>query len=205
MTVGLVACLAAIPSSAMAAQRTQGTVVADGVPPGPGSQLGASQAMYLRVIRLQHAGASNGRLIASALVSAGGGGTGGAQLFASDDGGGTFQPLSTISDPQAAARRGSCCGSLLELSTGTLLFATTVGMAGRAGRAPAIRVRASGDQAHTWAYLSTCATAPDAPADRVSGSRNCPSTPPALCTASFPTTPGRRPARTPDLTRRSPT
>jgi lysophospholipase L1-like esterase len=170
MAVGLLAALTAIPSFASAGQPTQETVAAAGLPaaapPGPGSQLGTSQAMYPRVVRLQHAGASNGRLIASVSVSAGGGGTDSAQFFASDDGGGTFRPLSTISDPQAAAGRGSCCGSLFELPTGTLLFATTVGMAGRAGRVPAIRVWASSDEAHTWAYLSTCATAPDAPADR---------------------------------------
>jgi lysophospholipase L1-like esterase len=182
--VGLVAAMAAglvaVPGFAAAAQlvgRSAGTAPAvSGVaaaPPGPGQQLGTTQAMYPRVIRLQHAGSANGRLIASVSVSVGGGGTDSAQFLESSDGGTSFRPLSTISDPLAGSDRGSCCGSLFELPrplgdqpAGTLLFATTVGMPSKAGRVPEIRVWSSEDQAHTWSYLSSCASAPDAPADR---------------------------------------
>ena len=136
-------------------------------------QLGGGQAMYPRVIRLQHSGSANDRLIASVSSSSGPGVTDMAQFFESTDGGTSFHPAGAINDAQAAGGRGSCCGSLFELPrqlgaqpAGTLLFATTVGMPNTPDRQPAIRVWASRDQARTWTYLSTCAGAPGAPADR---------------------------------------
>lgn len=179
MTATLVA-LVALPGIALATQgsSTAGNLPAAAVPaaaaspPGPGQQLGTAQAMYPRVIRLEHSGTANGRMIASVSVSVGGAGTDSAAFFESADGGASFQQVSVLSDPQAAGA-GSCCASLFELPralgdqpAGTLLFATTVGMPNKAGRSPAIRVWTSTDQAHTWTYLSSCASAPNAPADR---------------------------------------
>ncbi|MFL6074499.1 MAG: RICIN domain-containing protein [Mycobacteriales bacterium] len=161
VAAGLVGGLAAVagPSTARAATAAQ--------------RLGDGQAMYPRVIRLQHSGAANGHLIASVSASSSGGVTDMARFFESTDAGASFHQVGTVSDPQAAAGRGSCCGSLFELPrqlgtqpAGTLLFATTVGMPNAPGRVPEIRVWSSTDQARTWTYLSSCASAPAAPAGR---------------------------------------
>jgi lysophospholipase L1-like esterase len=176
LTAGLLALpglAGAAEHAATAAARSRAAAGAGAATPGAGQQLGTGTAMYPRVIRLQHSGSANGRLLASVNTSAAGGVTDTAQFFESTDGGTSFHPLSTLSDPQAAAGRGSCCATIFELPrklgsqpAGTLLFATTVGMKNTPGRRPEIRVWASHDQAHTWSYLSSCASAPDAPADR---------------------------------------
>jgi lysophospholipase L1-like esterase len=170
------AALLVAPGVAGAAQRAD--LPADPMRPtasvsGAGQRLGSGQAMYPRVIRLQHAGSGNGRLIASVSASSAGGVTDTAQFSESTDGGTSFHPVGAINDPQASGGRGSCCGSLFELPrqlgaqpAGTLLFATTVGMPSAPNRRPEIRVWSSGDQARTWTYLSSCASAPNAPADR---------------------------------------
>ncbi|MGH3240477.1 MAG: GDSL-type esterase/lipase family protein, partial [Spirillospora sp.] len=126
----------------------------------------AGLAMYPRAIRLAHAGASNGRIIASLNTSSTGGLTDMSRFYESTDGGATFQPVGEVRDGEAADGRGSCCGSLFELPAqagslpaGTLLWGTTVGMSGTPGRRPAIRVWQSPDRGRTWSYLSSCAVA----------------------------------------------
>ncbi|GIH20262.1 RICIN domain-containing protein [Rugosimonospora africana] len=142
--------------------------------PGPGQRMGTGLGMYPRVIRLAYSGSADGRLIASVSTNdAPGQPVDSAQFFESTDDGVSFHPLSAISDPRAAGGRGSCCATLFELPqqvgaqpAGTLLFATTADTAATPGRSPEIRVWASHDQAHTWAYLSSCASAPGAPTGR---------------------------------------
>jgi lysophospholipase L1-like esterase len=141
---------------------------------GSGQQLGTGHGMYPRVIRLSHSGPANGRLIASVSTAGTPGGVvDSAQFFESTDGGVSFHPIGTISDPRADGGRGSCCATLFELPqqlgaqpAGTLLFATTADTAATPDRAPEIRVWSSHDQGHTWAYQSSCASAPGAPAGR---------------------------------------
>ncbi|TDD81822.1 RICIN domain-containing protein [Actinomadura rubrisoli] len=123
-------------------------------------------AMYPRAIRLAHSGDANGRVIASLNTSSTGGLTDMARFYESADDGKTFQPIGEVRDPQAGSGRGACCGSLFELPSargqnpaGTLLWATTVGMANAPARQPAIRVWKSLDHGRTWSYLSSCATA----------------------------------------------
>lgn len=126
----------------------------------------ASLAMYPRAIRLAHAGAANGRIIASLNTASAGGLTDMSRFYESADGGATFQPVGEVRDGEAAEGRGSCCGSLFELPAqagslpaGTLLWGTTVGMVGTPGRRPAIRVWQSPDRGRTWSYLSSCVVA----------------------------------------------
>jgi lysophospholipase L1-like esterase len=163
----LVAALLAAPTPATAqpATATQPATAAQ--------RLGPSPEMYPRVIRLAHSGSANGRLIASVSTTLSSGVIDSAQFFESTDDGTSFHPIGTVSDPQAAGGRGSCCTTLYELPqqlgtqpAGTLLFATTVNTADMPDRSPEIRVWASHDQAHTWAYLSSCANAPGAPTGR---------------------------------------
>ncbi|MEV4753757.1 RICIN domain-containing protein [Micromonospora sp. NPDC049559] len=132
-----------------------------------GQRLGSDQAMYPRAIRLEHSGAANGSLVASVSTSSSGGVTDSVAFFESADAGASFQRVGTLSDPQAAQGRGSCCGSLFELPrqlgtqpAGTLLYATTVGLPDAPGRVPEIRVWSSTDRARSWRYLSSCASAP---------------------------------------------
>jgi Ricin-type beta-trefoil lectin domain-like len=130
-------------------------------------QLDTRQGLYPRVIRLEHSGAANGRIVASVSASSTGGVTDIARIYESTDAGVSFHQIGEVHDPQADGGRGSCCGSLFELPqqlgaqpAGTLLFGTTVGLKNSApGRRPAIRVWRSADGGHTWTYLSSCAAA----------------------------------------------
>jgi lysophospholipase L1-like esterase len=167
--------LLAASGAAAAATTDPGTVRATATAaPGPGQHLGTGHGMYPRVIRLTHSGPADGRLIASVSTNdAPGQPVDSTQFFESTDDGASFHALSAISDPRAAGGRGSCCATLFELPrqvgaqpAGTLLFATTVDTAATPDRAPEIRVWASHDQGHTWAYLSSCARASGAPAGR---------------------------------------
>lgn len=119
-------------------------------------------AMYPRLVRLR-----DGRIVLGVATSSGDGVTDMARFYESADGGRMFRTLSEIRDPAAAAGRGSCCGSLLELPravgaqpAGTLLWAGTVGMKNDAPeRLPELRVWRSADGGRHWSYLSSCATA----------------------------------------------
>jgi hypothetical protein len=138
-------------------------------------QLDTRQGLYPRVIRLEHSGPANGRIIASVSASSTGGVTDIARIYESTDAGASFHQIGEVHDPQADGGRGTCCGSLFELPRqlaaqpeGTLLFGTTVGLKNSApGRQPAIRVWSSADGGHTWTYLSSCAVAADStPSDQ---------------------------------------
>lgn len=121
-------------------------------------------AMYPRLVRLR-----DGRIVLSVAAGSGAGVTDMARFYESADGGRTFRMLSEILDPAAERGRGACCGSLLELPrrigaqpAGTLLWAGTVGMKNHApGRRPELRVWRSTDGGRHWAYLSSCAIAPE--------------------------------------------
>lgn len=115
--------------------------------------------MYPRLIRLR-----DGRILLSVATSSGKGITDMARIYESSDEGRTFRQLSEIRDPAASQGRGGCCGSLLELPgpSGALLWAGVAGMKNRApGRRAELRVWRSRDGGRNWAYLSSCAIAPD--------------------------------------------
>ncbi|GAB2478976.1 sialidase family protein [Promicromonospora xylanilytica] len=136
-------------------------------PPGGaenGTRLMDGPALYPRAIRLEHSGAANGTIIASAVTFADGAGHG--AIFSSTDDGRTFTRIGTVSDPGAAD--GLCCSTLYELPrqvgdlpAGTLLWSASVGQEeDPATRRMTLPVWASTDQGRTWEHVSTAATAP---------------------------------------------
>lgn len=127
------------------------------------SQLSSADALYPRVVRLQHntTASVNGTLIASFTTFPTGAGSGQQDIYSSPDGN-RFVRLSSITDPLFS--RGLCCGTLFELPVpigsmpaGTLLWAGSVG-----GDTPLqpmqIRIYRSVDAGVSWTYLSNCAT-----------------------------------------------
>lgn len=108
---------------------------------------------YPRVIRLQHGGTANGRL----LGSFDSGKTG--NIYESPDNGQTWQSVAKITE---ATPPGNCCSGLYEVprqlgntAAGTLFWSTSVGT-DKGGRGPcSIRVYRSQDQGRTWSYFST--------------------------------------------------
>lgn len=123
-------------------------------------------ASYPRVIRLEHSGAANGRVLASV------GTTDGSALgiiMESVDGGGTFQEVGSIADPQGADGRGMCCGTLFELPSpvadmpaGTLLWAGTMGYnVPEVDRHVTQRLWISRDIGRTWTFRSNIAISPN--------------------------------------------
>lgn len=147
---------------------TAGPATADAAPPPGGAENGTrlmeGVALYPRAIRLEHAGAANGTIIASAVTFTGDVGHG--AIFSSTDSGRTFQRVGTVSDPGAA--EGLCCSTLYELPrqvgdlpAGTLLWSASVGQqADPETRRMTLPVWASRDQGRTWEHISTAATAP---------------------------------------------
>jgi len=128
-----------------------------------GTRLTAGTALYPRVIRLEHNGAANGRLLMS-YVAFPGGAYGEGQIVESTDGGATWSsaPVGVVRDTSA---HGLCCSTLYELPAaagalpaGTLLWAASVGQ-DQSGRRMAIRVWKRSDLGRTWTYLSSCANA----------------------------------------------
>ncbi|MCT2588024.1 sialidase family protein [Actinophytocola gossypii] len=124
-------------------------------------------ASYPRVIRLEHSGNANGRVLASVGSVIDGDSVG--IILESTDGGDTFQHVGTIADPAGANGRGMCCGSLYELPSpvgdmpaGTLLWATTTGYSvSPADRATTQRLWVSRDLGRTWTFKSDIATSPN--------------------------------------------
>ena len=123
-------------------------------------------ASYPRVIRLEHNGAANGRVLASV------GTTDGSALgiiMESTDGGATFQRVGSIADPDGANGRGMCCGTLFELPSpvgdmpaGTLLWAGTFGYkVPEADRHTKQRLWFSSDLGRTWTFRSDIYTSPN--------------------------------------------
>lgn len=130
-----------------------------------GARLTAETALYPRVIRLEHNGAANGRLLMS-YVAFPGGAYGEGHVVESTDEGLTWStaPVGVVRDTSA---HGLCCSTLYELPAGagalpagTLLWAASVGQ-DQSGRRMALRVWKSGDVGRTWSYLSSCANAPN--------------------------------------------
>lgn len=121
-------------------------------------RLVAGNALYPRLVRLEHSGtAENGRIVSSVVSFAGG--THAAILQSSDDGA-SFEQIGSINDPMAGS--GECCGTMLELPAalgnlpaGTLLWAGSFGH--DKGPGMAVRVWASRDDGRNWSYLSECA------------------------------------------------
>lgn len=132
-------------------------------PSATGTPLRDGTGLYPRAVRLAHNGAANGRILASVVTFDGNNGIG--ALHESTDNGATFHEVGRISDPDAAAGQGLCCGTLFELPravgalpAGTLLWAASVGQDER-DRRMALRIWRSNDVGRTWSYLSSCAVA----------------------------------------------
>ena len=123
-------------------------------------------ASYPRVIRLEHSGAANGRVLAS-VGTVDGSALG--VILESTDGGATFQQVGSIADPEGADGRGMCCGTLFELPSpvgdmpaGTLLWAGTFGYkVPEADRHTKQRLWISRDLGRTWTFRSDIATSPE--------------------------------------------
>lgn len=123
------------------------------------------ESTYPRIVRLQHNGLANGRLLTSLQTWSGKDGI--AVISESTDGGRSFHQLSTIRDPDAANGRGICCGAFYELpravgglAEGTLLFADTTGFtAPEDQRRTKLRLWASTDRGRNWSFVSDIATA----------------------------------------------
>jgi hypothetical protein len=123
-------------------------------------------ASYPRVIRLEHSGAANGRVLAS-VGTVDGSALG--IILESTDGGATFAQVGRIADPDGANGRGMCCGTLFELPSqvgdmppGTLLWAGTFGYkVPEAERHTKQRLWISRDTGRTWTFRSDIATSPN--------------------------------------------
>lgn len=110
-------------------------------------------AYYPRLIRLQHSGVANGRLIASF----DNGNTG--AIYESTNEGSSWQSVGNITETTPPR---NCCSGLYEVpqqlgatAPGTLLWATSVGT-DQGSRGPSsIRVYRSADMGRTWSFLAT--------------------------------------------------
>ncbi|MGH3763272.1 sialidase family protein [Actinophytocola sp.] len=127
----------------------------------------SGDAYYPRVIRLEHSGAANGRILGSVVSVVDGDGVG--IIVESTDGGATFQHVGTVTDPAGADSRGLCCATLFELPrqigdmpAGTLLWATSAGYnLPNAERRVKQRLWESRDHGRTWTFKSDIATQPN--------------------------------------------
>jgi hypothetical protein len=122
---------------------------------------------YPRVIKLEHSGDANGRIIGSVTSVVEGSQVG--IIVESTDNATSFHPLATIKDPEGADGRGMCCGTLYELPiqvgampAGTLLYAATAGYKlPDAQRHTKQRLWASLDHGRTWTFKSDIDTSPN--------------------------------------------
>src|SRR5690349_896415 len=99
--------------------------------------------IYPRLIRLEHSGPANGRILASVTSSDASGKF--SPILESTDEGATFHRLGIVRD--AEGWKGQCCATLFELPrrvgvlpAGTLLWAASMGQDGGPNRRVAIRV-----------------------------------------------------------------
>ncbi|WP_263248894.1 sialidase family protein [Saccharopolyspora rosea] len=166
------ACLVALLVMVVAA----GTAGADAAPPGAGAadvdkgrMVRQGGSSYPRLVRLQHSGAADGRVLASMTTYVNDAGF--AVIYESTDDGASFHPLGEIHDPEGQNKKGMCCSTLYELPrqvgdmpAGTLLWAGTAGVgADPDQRRSSIRVWRSDDHGRTWNFLSTIVQAPVGP------------------------------------------
>lgn len=159
MRVGVLAGVLAVAAIAV------GVPGAEAAQPQPIYDGGGSS--YPRVIELAHAGAANGRIIASVTSVVDGSQV--AVVLESTDDAASFHHVATIKDPDGANGRGMCCGTLFELPVGvgdmpagTLLWAATTGYKlPEAQRHTKQRLWESRDHGHTWTFKSDIATSPN--------------------------------------------
>jgi hypothetical protein len=131
-----------------------------------GTLLRSSVGLYPRLVRLAHSGSADGTIVASVVTFDGNTGLG--AIYASHDDGQTFTQIGTVADPASSDGKGLCCATLYELPrrvgvlpAGTLLWASSAGQDCGTDRRMSIRIFASRDHGHTWAYLATPAVAPN--------------------------------------------
>lgn len=143
----------------------QAPVVA--APAATGTVLHDGFSGYPRMVRLEHSGIANGRIIASVTGHVAPGREGGL-IFESTDDGESFHQIATVRDAPEVEATGIVGGSLYELPTqvgdmpaGTLLRVASVGNAAPdATRQVRQRVWRSDDHGYTWSFLSDMAVAP---------------------------------------------
>jgi hypothetical protein len=136
-------------------------------PAATGTVLHNGFSGYPRMVRLEHSGAANGRIIASVTGTLPSRRSGGV-IFSSFDDGQTFTKIADVPDIPATAGTGVCCGTIYELPVqvgdmpeGTLLRAASVGNAGPDDkRQVRQRLWRSDDHGYTWSYVSDMAVAP---------------------------------------------
>ena len=124
---------------------------------------------YPRLVRLQHSGLANGRVLASMTTYVDNAGV--AVFYESWDDGASFEKVGEIRDPAGEQGRGMCCSTLYELPrqvgdmpAGTLLWAGTAGIGDdEEGRRSSIRLWRSDDHGRSWEYMSDIASAPVGP------------------------------------------
>ncbi|MFC7340690.1 sialidase family protein [Saccharopolyspora griseoalba] len=124
---------------------------------------------YPRMVRLQHSGAANGRVLASMTTYADDAGF--AVIYESTDDGESFQQVGEIRDPAGERTKGMCCSTFYELPSpvgdmpaGTLLWAGTAGIGDDEDvRRSSIRLWRSDDQGRSWQLVSTPVQAPVGP------------------------------------------
>lgn len=160
-----------VPLSVLSLVGSQHVATGDAVPSDVdrGELLRVGGSSYPRLVRLQHSGEANGRVLVSMTTYADQ--TGFAVVYESRDDGATFQPLAEIRDPEGANEKGMCCSTLYELPqrvgdmpAGTLLWAGTAGVGDDAEvRRSSIRLWRSNDHGRTWKFLSTIVRAPQGP------------------------------------------
>ncbi|MEV5539511.1 sialidase family protein [Saccharopolyspora shandongensis] len=134
-----------------------------------GELLRTGGSSYPRMVRLQHSGLADGRVLASMTTYVDRAGF--AVIYESRDDGETFRQIGEIRDPEGADEKGMCCSTLYELPrqvgdmpAGTLLWAGTAGVGGDPEeRRSSIRVWRSDDHGRTWSFLSTIVQAPVGP------------------------------------------
>jgi hypothetical protein len=141
--------------------------VASGQEAAPQPIFDGGASSYPRVIKLEHSGDANGRIIGSVTSVVDGSQVG--IIVESTDNAQSFHPLATIKDPEGADGRGMCCGTLYELPiqvgampAGTLLYAATAGYKlPDAQRHTKQRLWESRDHGRTWTFKSDIDTSPN--------------------------------------------
>lgn len=164
MRVGVLAGVVAVAAIAVVAPVAvgQGQVAA-----GPQPIFDGGASSYPRVIKLEHSGAANGRVVGSVTSDVDGSQVG--IILESTDNATSFHQVATIKDPEGANGRGMCCGTLYELPiqvgdmpAGTLLWATTAAYKPPAAqRHTKQRLWESRDHGHTWTFKSDIDTSPN--------------------------------------------